>query len=134
MSLHCCCYGLLCEDRGQVLPTFTIHPQACLLPLPALFTPPPPIPLPPSCHLCRPCFLSSICPSFLPLSPSLSPLTLPASVKRSFSALSVYPCTPFPPPYLSPPGSRWCDVLGFVPVGNVSGSSTLRSSKMQAIC
>ena len=26
---------------------------------------------------------------------------------------------------LSPPGARWCDVLGFVPAGSVSSSSTL---------
>ena len=29
-------------------------------------------------------------------------------------------------PLLSPPGDRWCDVLGFVPVGSISSSSTLR--------
>ena len=27
---------------------------------------------------------------------------------------------------LSPPGDRWCGVLGFVPAGNVSSSSTLQ--------
>ena len=27
---------------------------------------------------------------------------------------------------LSPPGSQWCDVLGFVPAGSVSSSSTLQ--------
>ena len=29
-------------------------------------------------------------------------------------------------PRLSPPGNRWCNVLGFVPVGSVSSSSTLQ--------
>ena len=29
-------------------------------------------------------------------------------------------------PRLSPPGDRWCDVLGFVPAGSVSNSSTLK--------
>ena len=29
-------------------------------------------------------------------------------------------------PLLSPPGDRWCDVLGFVPAGNVSSFSTLQ--------
>ena len=29
-------------------------------------------------------------------------------------------------PCLSPPGDRWCDVLGFVPTGSVSSSSTLQ--------
>ena len=28
--------------------------------------------------------------------------------------------------HLSPPGSRWCDVLGFVSAGSVSSSSTLQ--------
>ena len=27
---------------------------------------------------------------------------------------------------LSPPGDQWCDVLGFVPAGNVSSFSTLQ--------
>ena len=29
-------------------------------------------------------------------------------------------------PRLSPPGDRWCDVLGFVPAGSVSSFSTLQ--------
>ena len=27
---------------------------------------------------------------------------------------------------LSPPGDRWCDILGFVPAGSVSSFSTLQ--------
>ena len=34
---------------------------------------------------------------------------------------------PHPPPlHLSPPSNRWCNVLGFVPAGSVSNSSTLQ--------
>ena len=37
-------------------------------------------------------------------------------------------------PRLSPPGDRWCDVLGFVPAGSVSSFSTLQIFREQATC
>ena len=41
-------------------------------------------------------------------------------------------CFLFPCP--SPPGDQWCDVLGFVPAGIVSNSSSLRCSLKQSTC
>ena len=35
---------------------------------------------------------------------------------------------------LSPPGDRWCDVLGFVPAGVSQASQHFRSSEKQATC
>ena len=35
-------------------------------------------------------------------------------------------------PRVSPPGDRWCDILGFVPAGSVPSSSVLKISKTQA--
>ena len=35
---------------------------------------------------------------------------------------------------LSPPGDRWCDVIGFVPAGVSQASQHFRSSEKQATC
>ena len=48
------------------------------------------------------------------------------SLVFSRKIISHFRCPHLSPPHLSPPGDQWCDVLGFVPAGSVSSSSTLQ--------
>ena len=69
-----------------------------------------------------------------PLRLSEVPPTLPLTQFQCPSAWTMALSRPFKeerralaaPSHASSPGDRWCDVLGFVPVGSVSSSSTLQ--------
>ena len=54
-------------------------------------------------------------------------LSRPLKVDRRLLLFSI--CQP-----LSSPGDRWCNVLGFLPAGIVSSSSTLQISDVKLLC
>ena len=74
---------------------------------------------------------SNLCPQksqyvHLRSSPNVAFETVPLFV-RLMTALSGKIVERFLFPHLSPPGDRWCDVLGFVPACSVSSSSTIQT-------